>query len=98
MLLARLLERGSEPSLIQFYRGELYRRRGAPADLDRAVSAYEAAIAADPTAARAYRGLGQVLIRQGDDVRARAALGRYVELAPDAPDRLMIEEQIRRPR
>jgi predicted Zn-dependent protease len=96
VLLDRLLERQREPSLIQFYRGELYRRRGAPGDLDRAVGAYEAAIATDPTAARANRGLGQVLIRQGDDARARAALARYVELAPDAPDRLMIEEQIKR--
>ena len=98
VLLDRLLERRREPSLIQFYRGELYRRRGAPGDLDRAVSAYEAAIASDPTAARAHRGLGQVLIRQGDDARARAALERYLELVPDAPDQLMIEEQIKRTR
>jgi hypothetical protein len=40
-----------------------------------------------------------VLIRLGADARARAALRRYVELvAPDAPDRLMIEEQIKSPR
>jgi regulator of sirC expression with transglutaminase-like and TPR domain len=35
-----------------------------------------------------------MLIRQGDDARARTALERYVALKPDAPDRLMIEEQI----
>lgn len=98
VLLDRLLERRGEPSLIQFYRGEVYRRRGAPGDLDRAVDAYQAAIAIDPATARAYRGLGQVLIRQGDEARARTALERYVELAPDAPDRLMIEEQINRTR
>ena len=98
VLFDRLLERRYEPSLIQFYRGELYRKRNEPGDLDRAVSAYEAAIATDPTAARAHRGLGQVLIRLGADARARAALRRYVELAPEAPDRLMIEEQIKSPR
>jgi beta-barrel assembly-enhancing protease len=96
VLFDRLLERRYEPPLIQFYRGELYRKRNEPGDLDRAVSAYEAAIVADPMAARAHRGLGQVLIRQGDDARARSALERYVELTPDAPDRLMIEEQIQR--
>jgi predicted Zn-dependent protease len=97
VLLDRLLERRPEErSLIQFYRGELHRRRGAPGDLDRAVGAYEAAIAADPTAARAQRGLAQVLIHRGDDARARAALERYLELAPEAPDRLMIEDQMQR--
>jgi predicted Zn-dependent protease len=91
VLLARLAGLRYQPALVQRYQGELYRRRGAPGDAERAEIAYRAALASAPEDARSWRGLGLVLRQQGRNAEAREAFRRYLEAAPQAEDRAMIE-------
>src|SRR5471030_929645 len=52
-----------------------------------AVEAYDRAIAADPGFALAHAGKAQLLMREGQVVAARAALGAAVDLAAGLPAR-----------
>jgi predicted Zn-dependent protease len=67
--------------------GEIARREGTAGAADAALSSYRRAVELDPRAAQAWRGLGLVFARKGDRAEARRAYARYLELAPDAPDR-----------
>ena len=84
-----LAAHGWTPALWQA-RGELYRTRGAQRDLVNAADFYARAIAAQPMLAEAHRGLGLSLVKTGRAGEGRAALQRYLELKPDAPDAAMI--------
>jgi len=75
--------------------GEAARRAG-PEGFDLALVQYRLALQADPRLAEAHRGLGLVLWKKGDRKGARAALARYLELEPNAPDRAHIREYISR--
>lgn len=88
-ILENLAEGGWTAPLL-YARGELYRGRGAQRDLVYAAEFYAAAIALDPIHAEAYRGLGLSLIKTGERTRGQEALQRYLELAPEAPDKGMI--------
>jgi predicted Zn-dependent protease len=94
VLFRRLLETGNQRGLLNFYLGELYRKRGGDGDSERAIEAYQLALIEPDAPARAYRSLGQSLIRIDRDEEARAALERYLAAAPDAPDRQIIQYQI----
>ncbi|HWP35842.1 MAG TPA: tetratricopeptide repeat protein [Thermodesulfobacteriota bacterium] len=71
--------------------GEVFRQRGGAGDAERAQQAYRGVLALDPGHAGAHRGLGLVLLKQGDRAGARGFLERYLALAPQAPDRAYIE-------
>lgn len=71
-------------------RGELYRKRGHPRDLVNAATFYSEAIAADENLSAAYRGLGLSKLKLNEVTAGRAALAKYLELHPDAPDAKMI--------
>ena len=74
-----------------FYgRGELYRARAKAEDFPKAAAYYRQAIAADPSFAASWRGLGLALLRGGDKSGGRKALRQYLEKSPSAPDRAMI--------
>jgi len=75
--------------------GEVARRTG-PEGFDLALVQYRLALQVDPRLAEAQRGLGLVLWKRGDRKGARAALTRYLELEPGAPDRAHIREYISR--
>lgn len=75
-----------------YFRGELYRARGLPADLPDAVAAFRQALAAPRPPVEANRGLGLALLRSGDRVAGQAALADYLRLRPDAPDRAMLAQ------
>jgi Zn-dependent protease with chaperone function len=94
VLFHRLLETSEQRGLLNFYLGELYRKRSDDGDSERAIEAYQLALREPDAPARVYRSLGQSLIRVDRDTEARAALGKYLEAAPDAPDRQIIEYQI----
>ncbi len=94
VLFRRLLETGGQRGLLNFYLGELYRKRSDKGDSERAIEAYQLALREPDAPARAYRSLGQSLIRSDRDAEARAALEKYLEAVPDAPDRQIIEYQI----
>ena len=69
---------------------EIARREGGPGREEAALAGYRRALQLDAGAAEAWRGLGLLLRRRGDAAGARAALTRYLSLAPTAPDRAMV--------
>ncbi len=94
VLLARLRGLPFAPAEIEYATGEMYRRRAREGDLALARRHYETSLG-DPNApARSWRGLGLVLVKLGDSASAAKALRRYLELAPNAPDRGLIEMEL----
>jgi len=94
-----VIERLQEAELLTaaeaaFFRGELFRVRGEEGDDARAIAEYREAAAARDSLPVTQRNLGLVLQRVGDRAGAREAFQRYVELAPDANDRAMVETYI----
>ncbi|QKS00123.1 M48 family metalloprotease [Sphingomonas sp. CL5.1] len=85
-VLGKLAEDGWTPDLL-YARGELYRSHG---DLAQAAGFYRQATEAPGAPPEAWRGLGIVALRSGDEDGGRAALGTYLKLKPDAADRSMI--------
>ena len=60
-------------------------------DVAAAIDAFEAAARAAPSRPGVYKELGRAQMRTGDIAAARAAYRRYLELAPDAADRAIVE-------
>jgi beta-barrel assembly-enhancing protease len=75
---------------LHYARGELYRSRAGKEDFSKAISYYRSAIAADPTMAESWRGLGLALLRSGDALAGKKALTEYLKRRADAPDRAII--------
>ncbi len=88
-LINRLAESGWTADLWRA-RGDLFRQRGHPRDLMNAADFYGKAVALDPALAIAHRGLGLCLVKTGRVAEGRAALQRYLALAPQAQDADMI--------
>ncbi len=78
-----------------YWRGEAYRRRGEPGDMQKAEAAYRGAIQAAPAFAPSYRALGVVLLKDGRKAEAASSFQRYLELAPQAQDRKYVESYLR---
>jgi beta-barrel assembly-enhancing protease len=98
VLLERLLVADPGSGQLHFFQGELYRLRNEDGDSTRALASYEHALTLSGAPAEAHRGTGLLLMRQGQNDRARAAFDRYLTEAPDAEDRAMIHaylEQLR---
>lgn len=96
VVLDRLLASGAAPAEVHFFQGELHRLRGEAGDDEKAIAAYETAAASVAAPAEAHRSLGLVLMKTGQGARARAALARYLELRPDAQDREIIRDYLKR--
>ena len=96
LLLDRLAATNPASGEIQFFQGELYRLRAEKGDDARAIAAYERAIGTGDAPAETYRSLGLVLMTVRETARARTALDRYLELRPDATDREMIRDYVKR--
>jgi Flp pilus assembly protein TadD len=78
-----LLERMPQDGEVLFYKGEAHRMRENFKD---AIAAYGAAEGLENAPAELYRSLGLVLLRLGEQSRARQAFARYLVLRPNAPD------------
>jgi Tfp pilus assembly protein PilF len=74
-----------------YYLGEAYRRRNAKGDLESATAAYQAAVAQGKAPSAAYRGLGLVSLKAGQNDAARSAFEQYLMLEPQAGDRDMVQ-------
>jgi predicted Zn-dependent protease len=85
------------PPEAAYYLGEAYRQRGEAGDPERAEHEYRSALEAAPQFAPPYRALGLLLYKRGDKTLAAPQLQRYLELAPDAPDRGHIEHYLKAP-
>lgn len=93
-LIARLMEHGRDLGVLNYYLGEAYRLRHDDGDGPRAREAYEAAVGHPDAPAKAWRELGDALARDGEATEARAAYLAYLDRAPDAEDRLIIEQTV----
>jgi predicted Zn-dependent protease len=90
-LVQALLKDDPHSGELQYALGEIYRRRNASGDSVKALAAYSAAIAAGGAPNDVYRGLGLTSMKAGDKDAARAALQKYLAVAPSSDDRAMIE-------
>ena len=87
---------GPAPTQADFVyaRGEAYRLRAKDKDLDSAVADYQNAIAIGGEPPETYRGLGAIQRSRKQLAEARASYQRYLEVAPNAPDTLMIKSYL----
>lgn len=60
--------------------------------IPKAIELFQSCVRADPKYARCYRGLGIAYNKQGDKERAVRSFRKYLEVAPDAPDRKQVEQ------
>jgi predicted Zn-dependent protease len=90
-----LLERhaaiGVEPSLVRYFYGEMFRQRAGEGDRELAMAAYRHSIEGGAPPPEAYLNLGYQLWKEGDREAAKENFRTYLELAPEAPDRAMLE-------
>lgn len=92
VVLDRLQASGNAPpGEIEYYRAELYRTRGEEGDVERAIAHYREAVGSGSAPAEVHRSLGLLLRRTGDAAGAREELAAYLERAPAASDRAMVE-------
>ena len=95
-LLDRLGKDGEDLGLLNYHKAEVYRRRREEGDDVLGLAAYRAAVAYPDVPVAAFRELGDLEIRAGNKMAARDALNKYRELAPDADDLWIIEDQLAR--
>ena len=65
-------------------------------DTKSAQAAFTSALKLDPTLPSAHRGLGMVYVLLGKNAEAKAEYTRYLQLAPEAPDREQIARVLAR--
>jgi predicted Zn-dependent protease len=93
--LFEMLGREGQPDPeLAYFTGEVYRLRNDDGDAAKARDQYERALAAADAPPEAYRGLGLVHMRAGDQVRADDAFRQYLKLKPDADDRAIIRSYV----
>jgi predicted Zn-dependent protease len=80
--------------LLRFYEGEVWRLRNRKGDDVRAAQSYAAAVVYPDAPADAFRWHGISLLKAGRPREARAALTRYLQMKPDAPDALWVRQTI----
>ena len=78
-----------------YYFGEIHRLSDkSDAGQLKAIVRYERAVELDPDLAEAYKGMGLLYSKQGNQEKAKAAFRRYLELRPKAKDRQQIKDYI----
>lgn len=80
--------------LLRYYEGEAIRLRGMRNDRDLAEASYAEAVRLPEAPPEAWRMHGYALVRAGRRDEGKAALARYLELAPGAPDAAMVRHSI----
>jgi tetratricopeptide repeat protein len=61
-----------------------------------AMAAFQEALRLDPHLAGAHRGMGMAYVLEGKNAEAKTEYRRYLQLAPDAPDREQIQRLLAR--
>jgi predicted Zn-dependent protease len=93
--LFEMLGREAQPDAeLAYFTGEVYRQRNGDGDAAKALDQYERALVMGDAPPEAYRGLGLVHMRGGDQVRADEAFRQYLKLKPDADDRAIIRSYV----
>lgn len=75
--------------------GEVARQRNGDGDLQRSEGRYRQAIAANANYPDPHKALGMLLLKRGDKSAATTELQQYLQLAPEAPDRAHVEQELR---
>jgi Flp pilus assembly protein TadD len=83
---------GAGPARRAFEKG---RERFLANEMDAAIEHFERAATLRPDDPKVRKQLGRAYMRAGRVERAVAAYRRYLQLAPDAPDRAIVEQIIR---
>ncbi|MBV8685900.1 MAG: M48 family metalloprotease [Alphaproteobacteria bacterium] len=94
LYLLRYLASDGWNGLLRFYEGETWRLRGEAGDNLLAGRSYAAAVAYPDAPAEAWRQHGYQLLREGRRDEGRAALRRYLALAPSAPDAAIVRQSL----
>ena len=96
VLLDRLQERARGPHLawVEYYRGELFRKRRAGGDDKRAIDAYRAAMRVPGYPPIAHRDLGYMYRTIQQPAQAATEWRQYLKLQPDAADRATVEHYL----
>ncbi|HEX8216429.1 MAG TPA: M48 family metallopeptidase, partial [Allosphingosinicella sp.] len=81
--------------LLRFYEGEAFRLRGRRGDRELANQSYTEAVGFADAPPEAWRMHGYALVQSGRQEEGKAALARYLQLAPNAPDAAMVRYSIR---
>jgi predicted Zn-dependent protease len=82
------------PGYCRFYLAEGYRLRNEAGDADRALALYRQVLAEDPQYAPTYAAVGRHQMKARNPSEALAMFRRFLELAPEAPDRGFIEQYV----
>ena len=88
------LARDGWNGLLRFHEGEIWRLRNRAGDDARAASGYAAAVQYPDAPPDAWRWHGIMLQKAGRVPEARNAFGRYLAMAPNAPDAPFIRSQL----
>jgi predicted Zn-dependent protease len=94
LYLIRNLARDGWNGLLRYYEGEVWRLRGQKGDSALAGQSYAAAVTLPEAPPEAWRAHGQQLLRDGRRDEGKAALQRYLALAPNAPDAAMVRHSL----
>lgn len=94
IVLDHLAAHGEDLGVVEYYRGEINRIRRGEGDRERAVQHYASAIAQPDAPAAAWRELGEYSARDNRNAEAAAYFTAYLERAPAAGDRALIEARI----
>jgi regulator of sirC expression with transglutaminase-like and TPR domain len=76
--------------LLRFYEAEIWRLRGEKGDDLRAAQGYSHAIHYADAPPEAWRNHGYALLKAGKREEGKAALNRYLAIAPKASDAAMV--------
>lgn len=87
---------GEDLGVLNFYRGEAYRLRRKDGDLQLARAAYEQAAEHPDAPVETWRQLGDLLHGAGQPAPAEAAYRTYLDKAPQAQDRWLVETSLKK--
>ncbi|MBY0562627.1 MAG: M48 family metalloprotease [Hyphomonadaceae bacterium] len=94
LVLDRLAAHGEDLGTVEYYRGEINRIRRGEGDRERAIQHYTNAIAHPDAPAAAWRELGEYAARDNRNAEAAQFFRTYLERAPDAGDRALVEARL----
>ena len=80
--------------LLRFHESEIWRLRNRTGDDIRAAQGYASAVRYADAPADAWRWHGIMLLKAGRTAEARAALARYLIMAPNAPDAAFVRQMM----
>lgn len=95
-LIDRLAADGEDLGVLEFYKGEAFRRRRKEGDQDLALAAYASAATRPDAPVAVWRELGDMQVKLGKTADARSSYETYLVKAPDADDRWLVEASLKK--